>query len=173
MEYYQHGDHFRHLIELYDKGELTGAINRVVEDMNHRFTINVLTRDFFSNDLGISASNLRKDQTWPVHVLDQIDREAFTEGLRHTLEILNKTEQTVEITEDHRREIKEYLDLLDLTADIPTEFLPVKNEKLYRTVISQPGLRYLGTHDRLHPISMFSSSRNCSIPTYWIPSPEK
>lgn len=37
----------------------------------------------------------------------------------------------MEITEDHRREIKEYLDLLDLTADIPTEFPPVKNEKLY------------------------------------------
>jgi len=142
LEYYQHGDHFRHLIELYDKGELTGAINRVVEDINHRFTINVLTREFFSNDLGISASNLRKDQSWPIHILDQIDQEAFTEGLRHTLEILNKTEQTVEITEDHRREIKEYLDLLDLTADIPTEFLPVKNEKLYRTVVSQPGLRY-------------------------------
>ncbi len=142
LEYYQHGGHFRHLIELYDQGELTSAINRVVEDINHRFTLDVLTRDFFSNDLGISASNLRKDRTGAIRILDQIDRNAFTEGLRHALEILNKEERTVEITEDHRREIKEYLDLLDLTVDIPTEFLPVKNEKLYRTVISQPGLRY-------------------------------
>ena len=162
LEYYQHGDHFRHLIELYDKGELTGAINRVVEDMNHRFTINVLTRDFFSNDLGISASNLRKEQTWPVHILDQIDREAFTEGLWHTLEILNKTEQTVEITEDHRREIKEYLDLLDLTADIPTEFLPVKNEKLYRTVISQPGLRYTQAEAFIRQLLLDEQLRNIS-----------
>lgn len=162
LDYYQHGDHFRHLIELYDKGELTGAINRVVEDMNHRFTINVLTRDFFLNDLGISASNLRKEQTWPVHILDQIDREAFTEGLRHTLEILNKTEQTVEITEDHRREIKEYLDLLDLTADIPTEFLPVKNEKLYRTVISQPGLRYTQAEAFIRQLLLDEQFRNIS-----------
>jgi len=142
LEYYQHGDHFRHLIELYDRDELTSAINRVVEDINHRFTIDVLTRDFLSNDLGISAGNLRKDRNRPNNILDRIDRNAFTEGLRHTLNILNKRERTVEITEDHRREIKEYLDLLDLTADIPTEFLPVKNERLFRTTVSQPGLRY-------------------------------
>ena len=142
LEYYQHGDHFRHLIELYDKGELTSAINRVVEDINHRFTIDVLTRDFLSNDLGISASNLRRDRIRPNNILDRIDQEAFTEGLRHALEILNKPEQSVEITEVHRMEIKEYLDLLDLTTDIPTEFIPVKNEKLFRTAVSQPGLRY-------------------------------
>ena len=142
LEYYQHGDHFRHLIELYDRGELTSAINRVVEDINHRFTIDVLTRDFLSNDLGISASNLRRDRDKPDNILDRIDREAFTEGLRRALEILNKPEQTVEITEVHRQEIKEYLDLLDLTEDIPTEFIPVKNERLFRTAVSQPGLRY-------------------------------
>lgn len=142
LEFYQNGGHFRHLLELYDKGELTSAINRVVEDINHRFTLEVLTRDFLSNDLGISASNLRKDKTHPTNILDQIDREEFTEGLRNALEILNQSEQTVVITEDHRREIKEYLDLLDLTVDIPTEFLPVKNEVLTRTAVAQPGLRY-------------------------------
>ena len=142
LEYYQHGDHFRHLIELYDKGELTSAINRVVEDINHRFTVDVLTHDFLSNDLGISASNLRRDRNRPNNILDRIDQKAFTEGLRHALEILNKPEQTVEITEIHRLEIKEYLDLLDLTTDIPTEFIPVKNERLFRTAVSQPGLRY-------------------------------
>ncbi len=142
LEYYQHGDHFRHLIELYDKGELTSAINRVVEDINHRFTIDVLTRDFLSNDLGISASNLCRDRNRPNNILDRIDRKAFTEGLRHALEILNKPEQSVEITEAHKQEIKECLDLLDLTTDIPTEFIPVKNEKLFRTAVSQPGLRY-------------------------------
>lgn len=142
LEFYQHGGHFRHLIDLYDRGELTSAINRVVEDINHRFTIDVLTRDFVSNDLGISAKNLRKDRRGSTQVLDQIDKEAFTERLRKALEILNKPEQTIEITEDHRREIKEYLDLLDLTVDIPTEFLPVADRTLSRTAVSQPGLRY-------------------------------
>lgn len=34
------------------------------------------------------------------------------------------------------------MDLLDLTVDIPTESIPVKDEKSYRTVVSQPGMRY-------------------------------
>ena len=142
LEFYQHGDHFRHLHELYEKNELTSAINRVVEDINQRFTLEVLTRDFLSNDLGISAKNLRKDRSRPTNILDRIDPKSFTERLRTTMEILNKPEQIVVITDAHRQEIKEYLDLLDLTVDIPTEFLPAKNERLFRTAISQPGLRY-------------------------------
>ena len=46
LKNYQYEDHFRNLYELYEKHELTNVINRIVEDMNHRFTIDVLTRDF-------------------------------------------------------------------------------------------------------------------------------
>lgn len=55
LKNYQYGDHFRHLSELYEANELTGAINRIVEDINHRFTLDVLTKDFKSNDLSLSA----------------------------------------------------------------------------------------------------------------------
>jgi len=162
LEFYQNGGHFRHLFELYDKGELTSAINRVVEDINHRFTMNVLTRDFLSNDLGISASNLRKDKERPTNILDQINRTAFTEGLRKAMTILNRSEQTVTITEDHRREIKEYLDLLDLTVDIPTEFLPVKNEVLTRTAVAQPGLRYAQAEALIRQLLLDEQFQNLS-----------
>lgn len=142
LKYYQYGDHFRHLGELYDRGELTSAINRVVEDINHRFTLSVLADDFISHDLGISARNLRKDRNKPTDVLDRIDKDSFTEGLRKKLEILNRPDREIDITDAHRTEIKEYLDLLDLTVDIPTEFLPVSNKRLMRTVIAQPGMRF-------------------------------
>ena len=142
LKYYQDAGHFRHLQNLYDQNELTSAINRVVEDINHRFTLDVLTKDFISHDLGISARNLRKDREQPTDILDHIDTAAFTEGLRRALEIRNRNEQTVKIEDAHRVEIKEYLDLLDLTVDIPMESLPVTNEKAYMTVFSQPGLRY-------------------------------
>ena len=142
LRLYQDGGHFRHLADLYEKNELTSAINRVIEDINHRFTLEVLTNDFKSHDLGISKRNLRKDRENPTDILDRIDEKTFIDGLRKALEILNKNEQSIAITEAHRIEIKEYLDLLDLTVDIPTEFIPVKDEKSFRTVVSQPGLRY-------------------------------
>ena len=142
LRLYQDGGHFRHLADLYEKNELTSAINRVIEDINHRFTLEVLTNDFKSHDLGISKRKLLKDRENPTDILDRIDEKTFIDGLRKALEILNKNEQSIAITEAHRIEIKEYLDLLDLTVDIPTEFIPVKDEKSFRTVVSQPGLRY-------------------------------
>lgn len=139
---YQYEGHFRNLRNLYEKNELTSAINRVVEDINHRFTLEVLTLDFKSHDLGISASNLRRDRNNPTDILDRIDLSTVTEGLRKLLEIRNKPEQTVVLDNAHVFEIKEYLDLLDLTQDIDIRSLPDVSRKFSRTVIAQPGLRY-------------------------------
>lgn len=162
LRYYQDGGHFRHLAELFEKNELTSAINRVVEDINHRFTIEVLTKDFISNDLAISRRNLRKDREKPTDILDRIDKETFTEGLRRMLEILNKEEQIVQITETHRIEIKEYLNLLDLTVDILTEFIPVRNEKIYRTAIAQPGMRYAQAESLVRQLLLDKEFQNIS-----------
>ena len=106
LKNYRYGGHFRHLYSLYEKNELTGAINRIVEDMNHRFTIDVLEREFRSNDLRISANNLRKDRFGPTTILDDIDVDSFTKRLREFLEIKNKEERTVGIDEIHVAQIK-------------------------------------------------------------------
>ena len=139
---YQYEGHFRHLRDLYDGNELTSAINRVVEDINHRFTLEVLTQDFKSHDLGISASNLRRGRENPTDILDRIDLASVTESLRQLLDIRNRAEQTVALDDVHAAEIKEYLDLLDLTQDIDVRYLPDVSRKSSRTVIAQPGLRY-------------------------------
>ena len=48
----------------------------------------------------------------------------------------------MEINDAHRYEIKEYLDLLDITVDIDSVYLQDLNRKEKRTVITQPGMRY-------------------------------
>lgn len=142
LKYYQYGTHFRSLGELYERNELTNVINRVVEDINHRFTIEVLTRDFKSSDLSISAKNLRRDRENPTDILNQIDTEKVTQRLMELLDIKNQKEQSVSIEDAHRVEIKEYLDLLDLTVDIEKRKIPHSNQIGIRTIVSQPGLRY-------------------------------
>lgn len=142
---YQHEGHFRHFQDLYEAGELTSGINRVVEDINHRFTLEVLSRDFRSSDLGISGFNLRRDRARPTDILDRVDVAAVTENLRSLLEIRNKDEQTIPLDDIHAAEIREYLDLLDLTHDIEVLHLPHVGEKGSRTAIAQPGLRYAQT----------------------------
>ncbi len=142
LKNYQYEGHFRSLRKLYEKNELTSVINRIVEDMNHRFTLEVLTRDFQSGDLKLSAKNLRKDRENPIDILDRMNAANVNEKLRALLEIRNKAEQSVEIQDVHRMEIKEYLDLLDLTVEVESRWMTDFNRKETRTVFSQPGIRY-------------------------------
>ena len=161
---YQYEGHFRNLRDLYEKNELTSAINRVVEDINHRFTLEVLTQDFKSHDLGISASNLRRDRNNPTDILDRIDLSTVTESLRKLLEIRNKPEQTVVLDNAHVLEIKEYLDLLDLTQDIEIRSLPDVSRMSSRTVIAQPGLRYAQAGALIHSLLLDETFATLSLP---------
>ena len=139
---YQHGNHFRNLRELYEENELTSVINRVVEDINHRFTLDVLDREFRSGDLAISAGNLRRDREHPTDILDRVDLSGVTDRLRRILEIRNREERKTELAEIHASEIREYLQLLDLVQEIGIRSLPDVSRNNMRTVITQPGLRY-------------------------------
>ena len=49
LKMYEYGGHFRSLLDLYEKGELTNVINRVVENINHSFTRRVVERTFKSH----------------------------------------------------------------------------------------------------------------------------
>lgn len=142
LKYYQHEGHFRELYDLYEKNELTSAINRVIEDMNHRFTLEVLERTFESHDLGVSRTNLRKDRDNPTDALDTVDTRAVTERLRKMLEIREREERTVPLTDEHVREIREYLEMLDLIRYVDIVISGSEENARKRTIFTQPGLRY-------------------------------
>lgn len=142
LKMYQYGGHFRQLLDLYEKGELTNVINRVVEDMNHRFTRSVVECTFRSHDISVTAANLLRDREKPTNIKEHLDIDEVTAGIRKMLDILNKEEQCIDIEECHMIQIKEYLKLLDLIMEIDLEFLPPVNRKNSITVITQPGMRY-------------------------------
>ena len=164
LKNYQNEGHFRSLHELYEKNDLTNAINRIVEDINHRFTLEVLTKDFKSNDLSISAKNLRKDCENPSDILDNIDIADVNATLKSLLEIKNKNEQLIDVHDEHRIEIKEYLDLLDLTIDIETRWMTDYNKREFRTVFSQPGIRYSQAEALIKSLMQDEKFRKLSLP---------
>lgn len=140
---YRSGGHFRHLLDLYECGELTGAINRIIEDMNHRFLIAVLEKDFVSHDLGSARQMDRKKKAkeGKESVLDYIDEKAVVNRLREILDIKNSDERSVKISKDHIAQIKEYLFLLDLIMDCPSESIEASTPE-ERILFTQPGMRY-------------------------------
>ena len=149
---YEAGGHFRHLYSLYEAGELTSAINRIIEDMNHRFLISVLTDDFHSHDLRLTAANLRKerDPEKRTDVLDRVDTEAVTRRLMELLDIRNKEEQSIGITPAHIAEIKQYLSALELIVDCPIETTEPETKPLEHILFTQPGMRYCQAQALVH-----------------------
>ena len=114
----------------------------MVEDINHRFTRDVLTRSIRSATLSTTARNLLKDREAPFDLMANIDHDSVLASIRKLLDILEKEEQTVEVSEVHAYQIREYLLLLDLVMEIDQLHLPDVNVRDKKTIISQPGLRY-------------------------------
>lgn len=132
LKMYQYGGHFRQLLDLYERGELTNVINRVVENINHSFTRSVVERTFKSHDISVTAANMLRDRENPINIKEHMNLDAVTFGIM----------QVLDIEDSHMIQIKEYLALLDLIMEIDLESLPEVNQKSKVTVITQPGLRY-------------------------------
>ncbi len=140
----EYGHYFGPLRELYEADELTNAINRVVEDMNHRFVVQVMTRDFVSNDLGLASHNLKRarDPERQTDILDAINAAAVTKKLMEILDIRNKSAQTIEITPVQTARLKEYLKALELIVECPIQNGESGIERENRILFTQPGMRY-------------------------------
>ncbi|MCQ2240238.1 AAA family ATPase [Treponema sp.] len=148
LECFKDGRYFRQLKSLYEADELTNAINRIIEDLNHNFTVKVITRLFKSRDFGSAAQELRsaKNDEKRTTILDEIDTTQILETLKQILSIKEKEEQSIGITPVHIEEIKEYLKSLDLVEKVNIEQRyadnPALNSTEYYYIFTQPGMRY-------------------------------
>ena len=137
------GRYYRHLQSLYDAGELTNAINRLIEDMTQRFVLRTFTKHFKSHNLG-SAAQLMRKETDPMRksdILDRVNTEDITKRLMELLDIRNQENLSIGITKAHIAEIKEYLMALGLIVESPVE-TSVAAEPLEGVLFAQPGMRY-------------------------------
>ena len=151
---YEDGGDFRHLYSLYEAGELTSAINRIIEDMNHRFLIPALMEDFTSRGLRLTAAALRKerDPKKRTDVLDIIDTEAVTRSRMELLDIRNQEEQSTGITQAHINEIKEYLTVLELIVNCPVETAGPNTQTVEHILFTQPWMRYCRAQALVHAL---------------------
>lgn len=87
LKMYQYGGHFRQLLDLYERGELTNVINRVVENINHSFTCSVVERTFKSHDISVTAANMLRDRENPINIKEHMELDAVTFGIMQMLDI--------------------------------------------------------------------------------------
>lgn len=135
------GEYFNQLRELYDAGELTNIINRIVERMNHDFLLSVVQETFKSHDLGSAKQLLLHDVPLErAHVLYDIDGKKVTERLKAIIEVKEKYETKIVVTQEHIDKVKKYLIMLDLIQNCPTRIENGSPEEHY--IFVQPGMRY-------------------------------
>ena len=154
LKCYQDGNHFRNLYDLYEKKELTGAINRIIENESHKFLVQILTDDFRSHDLHLLGRNLRKEREEEnrIEIFDNLDEVSVTKNLMEILEIKNKDLQIVQITDDHVEEIKEYLEALDLLDECDLRAIGKKLKFSENKIFTQPGMRFCQAKALVHSI---------------------
>ena len=135
------GIYFNELRELYENNELTNVINRIIEDINHRFLLKVIEEKFKSHDLGSSKNLLLKEAPLDrAFILKNINSKEVINRLKDIIEIKEKDETKIRVLGSHINKIKFYLFALDLIF---------KSEVIYESGVSeeyiifvQPGMRY-------------------------------
>lgn len=154
LKCYQNGNHFRNLYDLYEKKELTGAINRIIENESHKFLVQILTDDFKSYDLHLLDRNLRGEREAEnrIEIFDNLNEVSVTKNLVEILEIKNKDLQIVQITDDHVEEIKEYLEALDLLDKCDLRAIGKKLKFSENKIFTQPGMRFCQAKALVHSI---------------------
>ena len=136
-----YGEYFNQLRELYEKGELTNVINRIVQHMNHRFVLRVVEDEFKSHDFGSAKELLLHDlPAKRATVLYDVNEKQILERLKAIIEVKEKSETTVSITQEHIDKVKKYLLMLDLIVNCPERYESGKQAE--HIVFSQSGMRY-------------------------------
>ena len=136
-----YGEYFNQLRELYEKGVLTNVINRIVQHMNHRFVLRVVEDEFKSHDFGSAKELLLHDlPAERATVLYDVNEKQILERLKAIIEVKEKSETTVPITQEHIDKVKKYLLMLDLIVNCPERYESGKQAE--HIVFSQPGMRY-------------------------------
>ena len=156
-----YGEYFNQLRELYEIGELTNVINRIVENMNHRFLLRVVQQKFKSHDFGSAKELLLHDLPAPrATVLYEVDENEIIERLKAIIDIKEKEEYTVKVTQEHVDKVKKYLLMLDLIMECAERYESGKIAEY--TVFSQPGMRYAIAKALVHSLMQDEYFRSLS-----------
>lgn len=149
------GRYFGGLYKLYEAGELTNAINRLIEDMNHKFLVEVVTRNFTAHDFGSAAQLEKADRkrTLRTEILTAVDKASITNRLMDTLDIVNKEKQSVSVTPAHLAEIEYYMGVLDLLTECEIRSSNPAIPTTIRILFTQPGMRFAQAQALIHSLN--------------------
>ena len=85
-------------------------------------------------------------------LLQSLMQSPDTQRLMELLDIRNKEEQSIGITDTHIQEIKEYLSALELIVNCPIETADPGARSVEHILFTQPGMRYCQAQALVHSL---------------------
>ena len=157
-------DSFGNLRDLLRADELISAIQRVIQDNNHSFGLDVLSSVFKSRDFSFSRDSLAyaKDSERRSFLLKSLNAKPIIERLRRDLHIINPDEAKIELTTRHTREIEEFLKALEVIVEAPCRRIIDIPDLQCKRLSSQPGMRYAQAFALLEELSVSPEFMNAT-----------
>ena len=144
---YEDSGHLVPLLELYRAHALTDVINRVVDDVSHRFVLDILDREYRPSALDDAVRNLSQDGREVLRdgLLLEIDLDSVVSRMRALFDITDAGDRRVEVSEWHLALIRRYLTVLDVIAPYHVVQFSVPGgpvREYDEMLVTQPGMRY-------------------------------
>lgn len=132
------------LMEFYANNELTGLINRVIEDKNHLFSLHLIYNDFISNDMRTLFKLLLKkiSENNLFDYLTNVDRIFIDNTIKDKLEIHSVNQFKSKIDSNVITQVETYLYKLDVIDYIDTLIVQKEITTQNNPVIVQPAIRF-------------------------------
>ena len=109
--------------------------------MNHNFLLKVVEDEFKSHDFGSAKDLLLHDvPNERAYVLGNVDIATILVKLKAIVDIKEKHETKVVVTQEHVEKVKKYLIMLDLIVNCPDRYENGKQAEHF--IFTQPGMRY-------------------------------
>ena len=161
LKKYDWGNNFRSLVMLNEYGLLTGAINRVVSDTNHRFLATVMNDDYHSQHVDEVVRNVGEDRNPATRddVFDLIDMDRLNSELMKALDISNPDERA-RLSMANVEDIRDYLELLEVFTKMPVETQDPHRDVSSYSLCIQPGMRFCQAQEFVRILSREEAFRN-------------
>lgn len=107
------------LTELYDNEELQNAIERIINKYSQELTAKAIRKEFKASIVSAGVNNLIKDKDYPQNLAVLLNEEELNNQIAKSLGIIKNAELSVNITENHKKAIYDYLEEMDVYKRIP------------------------------------------------------
>ena len=151
------------LTELYDEGEIKSCINKIINTFNQTVTLKAILKDYKNGPLNNTLSSYNQSN---INYRRYIDVEKVTEYLKKELDIIDKNEMKVKLTQEHVDLLKVYLRSLNVYISIPVYKSLKKMGGLTNEIefISQPGMVYSHAEFLIKALNSDEHWKNTGLP---------